>query len=195
MIHVAILTVALVSGECPECDRGQWGVISAPAGEGYAAPNAPGYPQDGSPPMAPALVPPPPLIKHPSVLQVIPCPVVRCVGQDCFSITRPYLPGVPVYDYRKDFNYPWSQAPYRDYPISYGAGPGYGMPVPPYDMPAPGAEMIDGPEVLPGPLLQEQSRSGAQRRDSSRRTTSASKYRTVRASAQRTTVDPRAVRR
>lgn len=194
MLHVAILTFALVSAECPECDRGQWGVISAPA-TGYAASNAPGYSRNGSPPLAPALVPPPPLIKHPSLFQVIPCPVVRCVGQDCFSVTRPYLPGVPVYNYRKDFNYPWSQAPYRDYPISYGPPPGYPMPAPGYGIPEPGYELMDEPEVIPGPLLEGRPRSSTQMGRSSRRTTAASKYKTVRASAHRTTVAPQRVPR
>jgi hypothetical protein len=126
MLHVAIITLALTSGECPECDRGGWGVLTAPRAR---------YRQGA--PQAPALVPPPPIIRHPSLLQVIPCPVVRCVGQNCFSTTRPYLPGVPVFDYRQEFDYPWSQAPSALRPVAVGGYEEY--------------ELIDEPKVVPTP--------------------------------------------
>jgi hypothetical protein len=170
MLHIAILTVALVTGDCPECDRGAWGVIGAPAGQvGSGAP------------MARALVPPPPLIKHPSVLQVIPCPVVRCVGQGCFSVTRPYLPGVPVYNYRQDFNYPWSQAPSALRPVGVVGGSGY--------------ELIDEPEVVPGPLLEGHLRGKSKTRLTARRADGVLIYDTVRASTHRRSVSSRPVRR
>ena len=126
MLHVAIITAALVSGECPYCDRGGWGVLTAP----------PAAYRQGAP-RAPALVPPPPIIKRPSVLQVIPCPVVRCTGQNCFSTRRPYLPGVPVFDYRQEFDYPWSQAPVVMRPVAVGGYEAF--------------ETIEEPEYVPPP--------------------------------------------
>ncbi|MGD9719983.1 MAG: hypothetical protein AB7O59_02070 [Pirellulales bacterium] len=142
MLHLAILTAVLVSGECPECERGGWGVLRSPA-----VASLDGYPR------ARALVPPPPVIKHPSIIHVIPCPVVRCVGQNCFSVTRPYLPGVPVFDYRKDFNYPWSQEPCALAPPVAAYGEPY---FDPSDVPP-----ADGPEFIPAPQL-ESSRRKAQ---------------------------------
>jgi hypothetical protein len=139
MLHVALLTLALASGECPECDRNAWRILTVPPGTYTPGPYVRGLPR------AAALVPPPPKIKHPSVLHVIPCPVVRCTGQNCFSATRPFLPGVPAFDYRQDFNYPWSQEPCALRPPAVG---------PPVDY-----ELIDEPEVVPeGPLLESRRR-------------------------------------
>jgi hypothetical protein len=70
--------------------------------------------------------------------------MARCVGQNCFSVTRPFIPNVPVYDYRKDFNYPWSQAPCAlPGPPPIGAPEVYEL----IDEPA------DGPEVVSPPPL------------------------------------------
>jgi hypothetical protein len=102
MLHVAILTLALVSGECPDCQR---------PGASPGLRNTPNRPGATDLPMAAALVPPPPVLRYPSIFYMLPCACAGCVGQNCFSITRPYLPGVPVYNYRRDFNYPWSQEP------------------------------------------------------------------------------------
>jgi hypothetical protein len=158
MLHVAILTLALASGDCPDCDRAAWKTRVVPSGQ-YA----------GNLPRAAVLVPPPPLIKHPSIAHVVPCPVVRCTGQNCFSTTRPYLPGVPVFNYRQDFNYPWSQAPSNPRPLTVAGNPSYELiEVPtyapirsPYEGPIEGPveESIDspleapgkGPEVVPAP--------------------------------------------
>lgn len=129
MFHVALLTLALASGECPDCQR-------ALPNSGYNTPNRPGATDL---PMATAIVPPRPILNYPSITQMIPTPCVGCVGQNCFSTTRPFLPGVPVFDYRREFNYPWSQMPCRvvPTPIAVGYGPQYGP--------------VDGPEEVPAP--------------------------------------------
>ena len=143
MLHVAILTLALASGDCPECQREAWGQLSPPLGQ-----------YDPSLPGSRVLVPPPPAIKHPSIAHVIPCPVVRCVGQNCFSTTRPYLPGVPVFNYRQDFNYPWSQAPSNLRPMTIAGRPSYQWIEVPREAPvlqpfqAPAAVPLDDPSAL-----------------------------------------------
>jgi hypothetical protein len=145
MLHVAILTLALASGECRECERNVYHVMpSRNVGiAGNATPNNP-YAQ----PRGAVLVPPNPLIKHPSIAHVIPCPVVRCVGQNCYSATRPYLPGVPVFDYRQDFNYPWTQSTTPNRPVAVTGGGWQVMQVP-EGIPTPA--VIQGPSTVPMP--------------------------------------------
>jgi hypothetical protein len=129
MLHVAILTLALASGECPQCQR--------PGPHLVGTPNRPGATDL---PMAPALVPPPPVLRHPSIIYMAPCACAGCVGQNCFSITRPYLPGVPVYNYRQDFNYPWSQEPCWMPPPGAGFEPAYEPGDVPEEVPLPAVE-------------------------------------------------------
>jgi hypothetical protein len=150
MLHIAILTLALASGECPECDRNAYRVMPSPNGPYAAA--TPNNPYAAGMPRGTVLVPPPPLIKHPSIAHVIPCPVVRCVGQNCYSATRPYLPGVPVFDYRQDFNYPWSQSTTPNRPVAVSGGGWQVMQVPeniPTPAIVPGPSTVPMPEVLP----------------------------------------------
>ena len=93
----------------------------------------------------PALIPPAPTINHPSIIHTIPRPIVGCTGQNCFSATRPFLPGVPVFNYRQDFNYPWSQVPC--------ALRGPGPPLEPY------LEEYGAPEEVPAPLMESSRRT------------------------------------
>ncbi len=119
MFHVALFTLALLSGDCPAC------------GDGRAPTDAFGYPAYYGPPGVygpqsvtrgrlgygmgtPWTVRP--LVPRAAIAQTIPRPVVGCVGQNCYSTYRPPVPGFPSFDYRTDFNYPWSQAPCALYP-------------------------------------------------------------------------------
>jgi hypothetical protein len=54
---------------------------------------------------------PPHLPWRPRYVQLIPRPIVGCVGQNCASCDIPLYPGAVRFDYRTDFDYPWSQAP------------------------------------------------------------------------------------
>jgi hypothetical protein len=169
MLHLAILTIALASGDCPECDRGAWRTLAAPGGQ-----------YDGQLPRAAVLVPPPPLLKYPSIAYWVPCPCVRCVGQNCFSTTRPYLPGVPVFNYRQDFNYPWSQAPSNLRPLTVPGKvshelievPTYApvaVPVPtPIETEVEGP--VDAPEVVPAPPWEGRHKSKSKGTITARRT-------------------------
>ncbi len=148
MLHIAILTLALAGGECRECERNAYRVVPSPNGSYSAA--TPNNPYAAGMPRGTVLVPPPPLIKHPSILHVIPCPMVRCVGQNCYSATRPYLPGVPVFDYRQDFNYPWSQSTTPNRPVAVSGGGWQVMQVP-ESMPTPA--IVPGPSTVPMPEI------------------------------------------
>jgi len=82
MLHLAIVTLALISGECPSCQA------------------------------IPGTLPRIRVVDHFGPLgKAIPPYLVGCAGQDCFSCNRALIPGVPNFNYRTDFNYPWSQAP------------------------------------------------------------------------------------
>ena len=96
MLQVALVTLALATGGCPACERER----------GYG-PDAP-Y---GMPPLPAAMGKCNPLPARPALEQTIPCPIVGCVGRNCDSCCRPLSPGAMPFDYRTDFNYPWSQAP------------------------------------------------------------------------------------
>jgi hypothetical protein len=51
------------------------------------------------------------VLRYTPRLYALPKAIVGCAGQYCLSCNRPLLPGAPMFDYRTDFNYPWSQVP------------------------------------------------------------------------------------
>ena len=110
MLQAAIVALVLATGGCPACER-----------ERAYGPNAP-Y---GMAPLPAAMGKCNPLPARPAFVQTIPCPIVGCVGRNCDSCSRPLTPGAMPFDYRTDFNYPWSQtacalpmaAHYRQGPI------------------------------------------------------------------------------
>jgi hypothetical protein len=107
MLQVAILTLALLNGDCPECGR-------AYGPPGVYGPGSVTYGRLGYGIGTPWTVRP--ILPRAAIVQTIPRPVVGCVGQNCYSTYRPPVPGIPSFDYRTDFNYPWSQAPCALYP-------------------------------------------------------------------------------
>ena len=54
----------------------------------------------------------PPAVARRTILGVaIPRRIVGCVGQNCCSCSQPLMPGMSAFNYRVNFDYPWSQVP------------------------------------------------------------------------------------
>jgi hypothetical protein len=100
VLQVALISLALVTGDCPACDRMS---VNVPTGPRMSANSLPyGRVNRIRPICERGLVMP--------WIYALPRAIVGCAGPYCASCNC--VPGVAGFDYRTDFNYPWSQKPY-----------------------------------------------------------------------------------